>query len=184
MIGERRLDDGEAIVFMDGQHIFSALRSGLGLRMRQLVVGIERAVDANLVAHLSAQQLIDGQARFLARNIPQRHLDGADDLAPGLERAQAADAAHHVLDVGRVAADDHAAVIGNRGVDEFLEILHLGIAVDALVRDHAQADVRADNRTLEIYDLHVLPPFCVFLYLGHPFFTLPSFPFAVKSHPA
>ena len=62
--------------------------------------------------------------------------------------AKAADAAHHVLDVGRVAAHDHVAEVGDVDVDEVLALLHLGLAVNALVGLDAQADVVADDRAL------------------------------------
>src|SRR5229473_2827443 len=48
-------------------------------------------VDANLVADLAPEQLVDGQAGGLAGYIPQGHLDCADRAAPGFEGSQAAD---------------------------------------------------------------------------------------------
>ena len=81
-----------------------------------------------------------------------------------LEYAKAADAAHHVLDVGGVAADDLLLVVFNVGEDEILEIFHLCVAVDARVGADSKRDVAADDRALEVGDLHKVSPFRV-LYL-------------------
>ena len=86
----------------------------------------QRAViDADLVAHLAAQQLVDRQARGLAGDVPERHLDGAHGAAVGLERAALADAQHHPLDVGRVRADQGLAEGEHLRLDERLVVLDL-----------------------------------------------------------
>lgn len=176
--GDGGLDDGEADLLVQIEDVLRALLGVAGIGMRQGLRRILRAVDADAVAHLAAQQLIDGHARLLAGDVPQRHLDGADELAPGLERAQAPDAAHDVLDIGGIAAHDHVAEVGHVDVDEVLVLLDLGIAVDSLVGLHAQADVIADDRALEVRDLHETPPFCVVLSLFagriRPVLTIPQ----------
>ena len=71
-----------------------------------LSIGLQRAdtvVEANPVPMLAAQQLVDGHARRLARQVPERRLDGTDRM-----NGQAA------IEVGGggagVGLGDHAAV--------------------------------------------------------------------------
>src|SRR5258708_7125263 len=40
-------------------------------------------VDANPIANFSSKQFVDGYSRGFPRDVPERHLDGADGTAPG-----------------------------------------------------------------------------------------------------
>src|SRR3954463_10666440 len=96
--GYPHLDDGET------------LRGGLHLGHIGGVVGWlvpvhgeadGAVVDAHAVAHLAAEELVDGEPGGLASHVPEGHLDRADGTPPRLEAAARADLAHDALDVGR-----------------------------------------------------------------------------------
>src|SRR5690606_10267899 len=114
-------------------------------------------VDAHPVAYLAAEQFIDRQSGSLARNVPQCHLDRADRTAPGLERAQTPDLQHDALDVGRVLADDQIAIKEHVRLEVRLVRLGLPIAVDPFVRGNPYDGIVADDRALDIRNLHHSP---------------------------
>ena len=87
MKGDRLLDNTKAL----------RQRPGFGNIGRTIGGGLDAhgeldgsAVDADLVAHLAAQQFVDGQPRRLAGNVPKRHFNRTDRAAPRLERTHAA----------------------------------------------------------------------------------------------
>src|ERR1700682_1558483 len=90
-------------------------------------------VDANPVAHLAPEQLVDGNAGGLAGDIPERHLDRADGPAPSLEASQPADLQHDPFDVGRVFTEKVLLVSEHDRLQVGLARLHLAVTADALV---------------------------------------------------
>ncbi|MEZ5906960.1 MAG: hypothetical protein R3C69_18335 [Geminicoccaceae bacterium] len=123
-------------------------------------------VAAHLVPDLAAEQLMDRQARGLAGEVPERHLDRADGTAPGLERAALPDPEHAALDVGRVLADQRLAVVQHEGLEVGLVLLGLAIAREALVGDDADDRVGADDGAPEVGDPHFCRPFSHASYSG------------------
>ena len=90
-------------------HVADAAELLLRLRVVR-VLRLRVAVDADLVAHLAAEQLVDGQTERLAGQVPERDLDARQgrDVLPGLrprEDAERADALEERVDVERVLAD-------------------------------------------------------------------------------
>ena len=49
--------------------------------------------------------------------------------------------------------------MGDSGSYKVLALLHFGVAIDALIGDHADDDVAADNRALAIGDFYVVSLF-------------------------
>ena len=111
-------------------------------------------VDADLVAHLAAEQLVDRNARGLAGDVPERVLDGGDRGAIGLERAALADLHHAALDVGRVEPDQRVLEMEHPGLEVGLGVLDLAEAIEALVGDDADDGVLADNGAAQVGDFH------------------------------
>ena len=128
---------------------------GIVLRPVAGALPADRAViDAHLVAHLAAEQLVDRHAGRLAGDVPQRVLDGADRGAIGLERAALADLQHAALDVGRVLADQRVAEMQHPGLEVGLGVFHLAEAVEALVGDDADDRMLADDGAAQVGDFH------------------------------
>ena len=116
----------------------------------------DRAViNANLVAHLAAEQLVDRNARGLAGNIPQRMLDHRDGGAIGLERAALADLHHAALDIGRVFADQRVAEMQDERLEVGLGVFNLADTIQALIGDDADDRVLADDGNAQIGNLHL-----------------------------
>ena len=111
-------------------------------------------VDPHPVADLSPEQLVHGNPGGLAGDVPERHLDGADGAAPGLETAEPADAEHDALDVGRVHAQYEVAVEEDVGLEVGLGGLHLPRSDDPLVGEDADYGMAADDGALQIDNLH------------------------------
>ncbi len=107
------LDDAEA--FGSGFHLrhVGGIILGVGARHREAHAAV---VDAHLVAHLAAQELVNRNPGGFAGNIPEGHFDGADGAAPGLEAPQAADALHDPLDVGGIFVDQVLLVVQDVGL--------------------------------------------------------------------
>ena len=83
---------------------------GIGLR-REILAGMAVAIEADGVAELAAEQLIDRHAEHLAGQIPQGDLDAghSGDGRAGHRAVEEAGAAHLLeehVDVERVFADD------------------------------------------------------------------------------
>ena len=115
-------------------------------------------VDAHAVADLAAEQLVHRNPGRLAGDVPERHLDGADGAAPGLEAAEPADAEHDALDVGRVHAENEVAVEEDVGLEVALGGLHLPGADDPLVGEDADYRMAADDGAPQIDNLHWVCP--------------------------
>jgi len=60
-----------------GAHLFDLFQAGRRFRVVRMVVG-RVAIDADSVADLAAEQLVDGQAEGLAGEVPERDFDGAE----------------------------------------------------------------------------------------------------------
>src|SRR5215216_406838 len=116
-------------------------------------------VDAHTIAHLAAQQPVDGESTRLAVQVPQRHLDRAHGAAPRLERAAVADVEHDPLDLSWIGAEDVVAVHHDVRLDVRLEGLDRAIAADPLVGSDPHDRVVADHGALEIGDTHRPPAY-------------------------
>jgi hypothetical protein len=111
-------------------------------------------VHPHAIPNLAAQEPVDGNARRLASDVPQGHLDGAHGAAPGLERSEPADPLHHPLHVARIFTKDKLPVEENVRLEIGFAVLGLGVAVDALVGRDTHHGILPHDRTLQIGDLH------------------------------
>ena len=111
---------------------------------------IERAIGADMVADLAAEQAIDRRIGGLAGNVPERMFDGADGSAEGLEAAADADAAHDALDVARILADDPVLELQNLRLDIGLGRLDLAPAGDPFIGGDADDGAAGNDSAFEI----------------------------------
>ena len=149
--GDRLFDDTKAL--------WQRLDFGdmVGARLGRLVGHGEvngGVVDADLVAHLAAQQFVDGQPSGLTGNVPERHFNRTDRTAPRLERAHAPNLHHHPLHVGRVFAQDQVTVKQHMGLEIGLKALCLAIALQPGISGDAHHRRIAQDCTFEIDDSH------------------------------
>ena len=112
-------------------------------------VGI--AIDADLVAELAAQHLVDGHAIGFARDIPEGQLDATDAAGLASMMAELLDAAEDLVDVAGVLAQD--AALEHQGIALAAAIAHLAIAHQALVG--VDLDQRAGHGGADVGDAHV-----------------------------
>src|SRR5690606_10851150 len=114
-------------------------------------------IDADLVAHLAAKQLVGGDVRGLAGDVPQGVLDHRHGSAIGLEAAALPNLHHAALDVGRVLADQRIAEMQDEGLQVGLGVFDFAEAVDAFVGDDAHDRVLADDGNAQVGNLHDAP---------------------------
>ena len=154
----------EADALLDHEEVFGPLHHPLDVggvvlgAVAGALLADRAVVDADLVADLAAEELVDRHAGGLAGDVPEGVLDGADRRAVGLEGAALADLQHHPLDVGGVLADQRVAEVQDAGLEVGLGELDLAEAVEALVGDDADDWVLADDGAAEVGDLHRAPP--------------------------
>ena len=146
-------DGGVALIFQS-QSLFCKVLGGLGL---------EVDIDAGLVAHLAAQQFIDGGIVVLALQVPQGNVDAGD--GGGHHRAAevhtAGQAVVDVLNIQRIQADE----VVLHGVDALsgglliapgtaLAVAHQpGVSVD-----FDKEVAHAGQNGFDFCDLHKVPP--------------------------
>ena len=174
---ERRVAAGR-IELDGGEAALDVLDRALGREIRVVVhvnrvagLLIEVRVRAQPLAHLAAEQVIDRLAGRLADDVPQRHLDTAEDAhhrRVGAElEAGAVDLAEHRLDAVRIHPDDaalHHVVdalddhVGAERRDVALAVSDNPVVRDDLDEDEVVAALArgrvADNEGLPGGDLH------------------------------
>ena len=151
------LDDRKALgQLAQGEDVLSLFFRRIGHGVGGIGIAKAPVVHPDSVAHLAAEQLVHWNAGVFARDVPKRHFNSADDFPPRLKRARSPDAAHDEFHVRRIAAQNQIPVVGDSGSYKVLALLHFGVAIDALIGDHADDDVAADNRALDIGDFHVV----------------------------
>ena len=106
------------------------------------------AIDAHAVAHLAAEELIDGDAERLAGQVPERNFDGGEgrDILPALgpgENAVETDAFPQRLDVQRVASDEGVAEGAHQGHAAHNGVGGFTVPEDALVGVDADVELIA-----------------------------------------
>src|SRR5262249_34825458 len=80
------------------------------------------AVDADAVAHLTAEQVPDRRSQRLPLDVPERHVDaghrpGADDAGHAMTHDGAEHLLPELLDMRRILADEHRREILHRALD-------------------------------------------------------------------
>ncbi len=119
------LEEGKALRHARLESLAHVASAGLG-------VGV--AVDADPVAELAAQELPDGDAPGLARDVPERDFDARDAAALPRHAAELLDAPENLLHVAGVFAEDaaleHGRVSPAGGIADFAVAHNALVGVD------------------------------------------------------
>ena len=127
------LDQADADIHLqEGKAMFHALLERVAhLGAVGLAAHVGIAVDADFVAELAAQHLVNGHAEGLAGQIPERHLDAAHPAALAGVPAKLLDAAEELVDVAGIFTQEQA--FQHQGIGLGGGITHLAITYQALV---------------------------------------------------
>ena len=135
---------------LDADDLHAILHKGLHLvadLLQGAAVGV--TVDARSLAHLAAQQVVNGHIRHLALDVPQRFVHAGDGVVEhGAVAPVGADHAHlpDVLDAGDVLAHQQRLhVVGDRVRDRH-PALGVGCAADAVQTGLGGHDLDDDQR--------------------------------------
>ena len=143
------LDEGEAFFgFLHLLHVLGVVLRHLTFHRRPEA----SVVDADAVADLAAQQLVDGHSGDLAGDVPESDLDRAYCRAPRLEGAKPADLQHDSLDVGGIFAQKIVLIEEDHRLEVRLGRLGLAIAGDTLIGNDSNDGVAADDGASQIGD--------------------------------
>ena len=137
-----------------------ALLLGVNAALDKLLsrVAHDVVVDAGLVADLAAQQVVDGNAKVLAFDVPQRDVNGGDGAHDG-RTTEMRGAVHHVpmvLDQPRVFAHQVLAKLADSGFGGFQMApgARLTESGDAFVGGNLDEEVAVDGQGFDFGDLH------------------------------
>ena len=155
--------DHVALLVQEGREVADggiALGARVGHALYQGFAGVAQdvVVDAAAVAHVSAEELVDGYFEVLAGNVPEGDVDGAE-RAHDRGAAEMAPAVHVlpvVLDPHRVLAHQVAAHFFDGGGGGFQEAPGAGLAQahQAVVGMHLHQQVLVQEQRFDFGDLH------------------------------
>ena len=137
-----------------------ALGARVGHALHQGLAGVAKdvIVDPTTVAHVPAEELVDGHLEVLAGDVPERDVDGAE-RTHHRRAAEVAPAVHVlpvVLDPQRVLAHQVAAHLLDGGGGGFQETPGAGLAQahQPVVRMHLHQQVLIQEQRFDFGDLH------------------------------